>query len=140
MTKVELQWLGEMEFAAVPDSGHKIVMDASAEHGGSNKGVRPMELLLVGMAGCTAMDVRNILAKKRVDLTGLEIKVKAERAADHPKIFTHIELEYVVYGSDIREKDVEQAVKLSKDKYCSAANMLNKTAEITYTYRIEEVQ
>ncbi len=140
MTKVELQWLGEMEFAAVPDSGHKIVMDASAEHGGSNKGVRPMELLLVGMAGCTAMDVRNILAKKRVDLTGLEIKVKAERAADHPKIFTHIELEYVVYGSDIREKDVEQAVKLSKDKYCSAANMLNKAAEITYTYRIEEVQ
>ena len=115
-------------------SGHAIVVDGSAEKLGSS----PMELLLIGMAGCTAYDVMSILEKKRQSVTGLEVSARAERAEEPPRVYTKIEVEYVLRGREIKPKAVEDAIRLSEEKYCSASIMLGKTAQITTSYRIEE--
>ena len=127
-------WVEDRRFVGTASSGHAIVVDASAEKQGSS----PMELLLIGMAGCTAYDVMSILEKKRQRVTGLQVSARAERAAEPPRVYTKIEIEYLLRGSGIKPKAVEDAIRLSKEKYCSASIMLGKTAQITTSFRIEE--
>ena len=130
----QVTWVEDKRFVGRASSGHAIVVDASAEKQGSS----PMELLLIGMAGCTAYDVMSILEKKRQKVTGLEVSAQAERAEEPPRVYTKIEVEYVLRGRDIKPKAVEDAIHLSEEKYCSASVMLGKTAQITTSYRIEE--
>lgn len=124
-------------FAGKADSSHWITMDGPEEAGGSNSGTRPKKLLLLALGGCTGSDVVNIVKKKRVSLEDLEINISADMSDDHPKVFTKIHLEYVFYGENIPEKDVERAIELSQTKYCSVTKMLEKAMEITHSYRIE---
>jgi putative redox protein len=121
-----------MTFMGQSGSGHAVVIDGAPEYGGRNLGMRPMEMLLTGMAACTAFDVVLILKKGRQPLADCVVTAKAERAPEDPKVFTHIHLVYTVAGSGLDPKQVERAVKLSKEKYCSATIMLARTAEVTY--------
>lgn len=130
--KAELNWVEGMEFNSKGDSGHNIVIDASEE----NKGPNPMELVLNGVAGCTAIDIVVILDRMRLELEDLNIKVEGKRAEEPPKKFTEINLDYKLKGKDLTEHKVERAIKLSIEKYCSASNSLD--AEINYTYTIED--
>jgi len=130
----KVTWVEEMRFMGSASSGHAVVVDGSTQKQGSS----PMELLLIGMAGCTAYDVMNILEKKRQVVTGLEVTARAKRADEPPRVYTEIEVEYVVRGHGIKQKAVEDAIRLSEQKYCSASVMLGKTAEITTSYRIVE--
>jgi putative redox protein len=133
---INISWKGKLAFEAETESGHRILLDANPEVGGEDKGPRPMELLLVSLAACTGMDVASILKKKRVNLEGLAIKIRAERAPQHPKYFTTIDVEYTFIGREIKEEDVKQAIELSRDKYCSAAAMLKEKAAISYRWNI----
>jgi putative redox protein len=132
-TEAKVTWVEDRRFLGHATSGHAIVLDGSAEKVGPS----PMELVLVGLVGCTAYDVISILQKKRQAVTGLEVRAQAERAAEPPRVYTDIHVEYVVHGNGIRPKAVEDAIRLSKEKYCSASIMLGKTAHITTSYRIE---
>ena len=128
-------WAGGMKFEGAAGAGHTVFMDSVAE--GPGEGFSPMELLLVGMAGCTAMDVISILQKKRQSVDGLEVNVRGERASEHPKVYTDIHMEYVVRGDGIAPEAVQRAVELSTTKYCSATAMMAKTAKVSTSYRIE---
>lgn len=130
----QVTWVEDKRFVGRASSGHAVVVDGSAEKLGSS----PMELLLIGLAGCTAYDVMSILEKKRQSVTGLEVSARAERAEEPPRVYTTIEVEYVLRGREIKPKAVEDAIRLSEEKYCSASIMLGKTAQITSSYRIEE--
>lgn len=132
--KAKVTWVEDRRFMGQSPSGHGIVVDASGE----KLGPSPMELLLIGMAGCTAYDVVSILEKKRQSLTGLEVSAWAERADEPPRVYTSIKIEYVVRGPGVKAKAVEDAIRLSKEKYCSASIMLGKTARIVTSYRIVE--
>ena len=134
----QVTWVEGMQFVGEAGSGHAIVLDGKPEVGGRDTGTRPMELILVGLAGCTAMDVKHILLRKRQQMTGLQVNVQAERAGEHPMVYATIQLEYIVKGRNLSEKAVVDAIELSQDKYCSASAMLNKTAEISYRYEIIE--
>jgi putative redox protein len=134
--EAQVTWVKDRRFIGKASSGHGIVVDASAE----KLGCSPMELVLIGMAGCTAYDVIDILQKKRQSVDSLEVQARAERAPEPPQVFTRIEIEYVVRGQGLKATALEDAIRLSKEKYCSASIMLGKTAEITTTYRIEESQ
>ena len=136
-TEAKVTWQGAMRFEGTASSGHTLILDSAPEHGGQNAGFRPMELLLVGLAGCTAMDVISILNKKRAEVTGFEVNVRGERAETHPRVYTRIHVEYVVRGPEIPPQAVERAIQLSEEKYCSASAMLGEVAEITSSYRIE---
>ncbi len=125
-----------MRFLGTSDTGFEVVMDASQRVGGENGGFRPMELVLVGLCGCTAMDTISILRKKRQSVSGLEVKARAERAEDFPKIFTTIELEYIVEGKNIDPQAVERAIELSAERYCPVQAMLGQVAAMSYTYQI----
>ncbi len=125
-----------MQFLGVSGSKHAVVMDTSPEHGGNETGATPMELLLVALAGCTGMDVVALLRKMRVNFNGLEIRIGGERQKEHPKVFTRIDLEYLIYGSDIKAAAVKRAIELSQEKYCSVAAMLRPNCPVNYTYRI----
>jgi len=131
-------WKGKMGFTGSADSGFSLPLDTSIESGGDDQGFRPMELLLVGLAGCTSMDVLSILHKKQQQVTGFEVKVKGERATDHPKVFTQIVVEYIVTGIAISTAGVERAVELSETQYCSAYGMLSKAAKIEHKITILE--
>ncbi len=131
-------WKGNMSFEGTPSSGFPIWMDTSTENGGLNNGIRPMEMVLVGLGGCTAMDVVSILKKKRQEVTAFEIRVHADRSQEHPKVFTDITLEYVVTGHNIEPVAVERAIELSETKYCSVSAMLGKSAKINTKYTIVE--
>lgn len=133
-TEAKVTWVEDRRFVGQSSSGHAIVVDGSAE----KLGPSPMELLLIGMAGCTAYDVVGILQKKRQMITGVEVHARAERADESPKVYTAIAVEYIVRGREIKSKAVEDAIRLSKEKYCSASIMLGKTARITTSYQIEE--
>ncbi len=128
----------EMRFDAVAGSGHTLTLDAAEHAGGKGSGFVPMELLLVGLAGCTALDVISILRKKRQQVTGYEVQVRGERAEDHPMVFTDITVEHVVTGHNVSEEAVARAIELSETKYCGAGAMLGKTAKLTHTFRIIE--
>jgi putative redox protein len=127
-----------MQFVA-ESAGHAMVIDGGPGFG-RDTGIPPMRLLLLGAAGCSAMDVVHILKNRmRKQLTGLRIEVKAEQAEKHPKVYTRIEMRYLVKGRGLREKDVRRAIELSNTKFCSAAIMLGETAEIVTSYQIEDV-
>ncbi len=136
MTEVRAKWTGDMQFVAWANSGHAVVMDTAPQVGGTNTAIRPMELLLVGLAGCTGMDVVSILRKMRVKFDRFEVRVKAEKAPQHPKVYTKIELEYLIWGKDIPEQMFQKAINLSQERYCSASVMLGKSAQLSHTYRI----
>jgi len=131
-----VKWLDHMTFVAESGSGHSVVMDGSPEHGGRNLGVRPMEMLLMGLGGCTAFDVMLMLQKSRQLVTDCEIELKATRADEIPQVFTEINAHFKVYGHELSEKQVARAVSLSSEKYCSASKMLEKTAKIIVTHEI----
>jgi putative redox protein len=136
--KARIKWVQDATFLGESGSGHAVVMDGPPEHGGRNLGVRPMEMLLLGMGGCTAFDVVHILRKSRQPITECVAELDAERAGEDPKIFTRIHVHFIVTGAALDEKRVARAVSLSADKYCSASIMLGKTAEITHDYEIRE--
>jgi putative redox protein len=138
--KTTVRWAGEASFVAETETGHELVMDGSPEHGGQNKGPRPMELVLTGMGGCTAFDVVLILRRSRQDIRDCVAEIDAERADEVPKVFTRIHVHFVVSGRDLDPSRVERAIKLSAEKYCSASIMLGKTAEITHDFEIVEVE
>jgi putative redox protein len=132
--EARVTWVEDKRFVGHASSGHAVVVDGSQE----KQGPSPMELVLIGAAGCTAYDVVNILEKKRQAVTGVEVRAQASRAETPPRVFTEIEIEYVVRGHGVSTKAVEDAIRLSERKYCSATKMLGKTARITTSYRIEE--
>jgi putative redox protein len=136
--KARVKWVEQVTFVAETGSGHAIVVDGAPEAGGRNLGARPMELVLAGAAACTAFDVVWILRKARQPVADCVVEAEAERAPQEPKVFTHIHLRYRVAGRGLDPPQVERAVKLSKDKYCSATLMLGATATITYDLAITE--
>jgi putative redox protein len=136
--KTRIKWTEGVTFVAETGSGHALVLDGAPEAGGRNLGPRPMELVLAGTAACTAFDVVWILKKARQPITDCVVEAEAERAADDPKVFTRIHLMYRVAGKGLKRAQVERAVKLSKEKYCSATLMLAKTAEITFEIAMDE--
>ncbi len=134
--KCRIKWLDHMSFVGESGSGHSVVMDGAPDAGGRNLGVRPMEMLLLGLGGCTAFDVVSILHKSRQQLVDCEIEIEAERAESIPKVFTKIHLHFIVSGRDLDQSKVAKAIDLSADKYCSASRMLEKTAVITHDFEI----
>jgi putative redox protein len=134
--KARVKWLDNMSFVGESGSGHSVVMDGAPEDGGRNLGVRPMEMLLLGMGGCTAFDVVLILKRARQEIIDCEVELEAERASEVPKVFTKIHVHYIVKGHDLNEKQVARAVSLSAEKYCSASIMLAAVAEISHDYKI----
>lgn len=131
-------WQEGMQFTAVADSNHPITLDADHSVGGNDLGSRPMELMLMSLAGCTAMDVISILRKKRQDVTGFEVRTHAERSGTHPKVFTAVTIEYIVTGRNIDATAVERAIDLSEKSYCPAQAMLIQAVPISHTYQIIE--
>jgi putative redox protein len=138
MVNVEL--LDKMAFRATTDTGHEVVMDAAADAGGTDRGARPMELLLVGLGGCTGMDVISILRKMRQEVTAYQIRVSAERAPEHPKVFTTIHVEHIVHGHGLNSASVKHAVELSATRYCSVLFMLGRVAQISESYTLIEAE
>ncbi len=136
--KASIQWTGGVSFSGSADSGHTVVMDGAPESGGQNLGARPMELVLIGMGGCTAFDVVHILRKSRQEITDCVARIEARRAETDPKVFTHIHIHFVVSGRNLDAKKVHHAIELSATKYCSASIMLGKTAKITHDFEIVE--
>ena len=134
-----VKWIDGVSFVGEASSGHSVVMDGAPDAGGRNVGFRPMELLLVGMGGCTAFDVMTILQKARQAVTDCRAELTAERADEVPKVFTRIHVHFVVSGRDLKPAQVERAVKLSAEKYCSASMMLGKTATVTHDFEIVDV-
>ena len=135
---ISVNWVDGLLMVGKSDSGHTITMDGPPESGGENLGVRPMEMLLLGVAGCTMIDVVTTLKKMRQDLSHLETKINAERATDHPKVFTNIHIQFVVKGKDLDPKKVDKAITLSAEKYCSASIMLGETVTITHDFEVVE--
>ncbi len=138
MGGAKVVWKSGLSFEGSADSGFTLPLDTTVEQGGQNSGFRPMELLLVGLAGCTGMDVISILKKKQQDVVSFEVSVQGERAQEHPRIYTHITIEYVIIGRGIDPAAVERAVQLSETKYCSAQAMLSKAAKIDHVITIKE--
>jgi putative redox protein len=136
----KVRWTGEgMAFLAETGSNHLVAMDGAPDGGGRNLAPRPMEIVLVGTGGCTAYDVVVILKKSGQDVRGCEVHLSSERAATDPKVFTKIHMHFVLRGRALKRNLVEQAIRLSHEKYCSASIMLGKTAEITKDFEIVEV-
>lgn len=137
--KARLKWQGGVSFEAESGSGHRLVLDGAPEHGGRNAGLRPMEAMLIGMGACSGFDVVSILKKARQPIVDCTVELKAERAADPPKVFTKVHMRFVVTGEGLRPAAVERAVTLSAEKYCSATAMLRPTVDITHEVEILEV-
>ena len=137
--QTSVHWLENVAFEAKSESGHQIVMDGSSAYGGENRGPRPMELILMGLGGCASFDIVTILKKSRQNVTGVICQLKAERADAIPAVFTKIHLHFVVTGKSVKEKQVEKAVELSAEKYCSASKMLSAGGvEISHDFEIVE--
>src|SRR5262252_5851163 len=136
--KARIKYVEKVTFVAESGSGHAVVLDGAPEAGGRNLGVRPMELLLMGLGGCTAFDVVHILRKGREEVTDCVVEVEAERAETDPKIFTRIHMHYRVAGRGLAPAKVERAIALSAEKYCSASAIMAKTATITHDWEVVE--
>lgn len=136
--KARIEWKEGMSFLGESGSGHSVLMDGPPEAGGKNLGPRPMEMLLMGTGGCAAFDVVLILKKSRQDISDCVVEIEAERAPEEPKVFTRIHFHFIVTGKQLKPEQVERAIKLSAEKYCSASIMLGKTAELTHDFRILE--
>jgi putative redox protein len=135
-----IKWAEGRTFVAESGSGHALVIDGPAEHGGRNLGPSPMELVLLGTGGCTAFDVMDILKKGRQAVTDCEVRLEAERAAEPPRVFTKITMRFVVTGRGLSQAAVERAVQLSAEKYCSASIMLAKSVEIVREIEVREAE
>ncbi len=134
--KARVKWLDHMSFVGESGSGHSVVMDGAPEYGGRDLGIRPMEMLLLGLGGCSSFDVVSILKKSKQQFVSCEVDISAQRAETNPKVFTKIHLHFKLSGENLSEKKVERAIELSAEKFCSASIMLGKTAEITHDYEI----
>jgi putative redox protein len=137
--KARIKWIEQTTMLGESGSGHAVVMDGPPDHGGRNLGVRPMEMLLLGMGGCTEFDVLHILKRSRQEVTDCVVELDAQRAESDPKVFTRIHVHFVISGKNLSEKHVARAVSLSAEKYCSASIMLGKSAQITHDYEIHDV-
>lgn len=135
MDTVVARWNAGRRFVAVDSAGHSFVMDAKPEHHGEGSGMRPLEVVLAGLAGCTGIDVIGILEKQRQPVEGLEVIVRAEQREEQPRIYVRIEVEYVVKGA-VAPKQLERAISLSEEKYCSVKGMLVPEIEMSSSYRI----
>lgn len=139
--KATVDWTGNASFMATSGSGHSVQIDGPPDHGGQNLGPRPMELLLMGLGGCSSFDVMSILKKSRQEVTACHAELEAERADAVPAVFTRIHLHFVVTGRNLKEKQVQRAVSLSAEKYCSASIMLEQAGvEITHSHEIREAE
>lgn len=136
--QAQVKWNGKMGFVGISGTNHSVVMDVSKENGGDGAAASPMEMILLGLAGCSGVDVALIVEKKRLNVRDFEIIVSAERADEHPRVFTKVDMTFVFEGDDLTIKPLEDAVRLSIDKYCSVAGMVSKTAEINWTVEIKE--
>jgi putative redox protein len=136
--KVRIKWIENVSFVAESESGHALVMDGAPDGGGRNLGPRPMETVLMGTGGCTAYDVVHILRKSRAPVTDCVVEIVADRALEDPKVFTRIHFHFIVTGRGLKSQQVERAVQLSAEKYCSASIMLGKTASITHDFEVRE--
>ena len=134
--KAKITWLNGRAFVAESGSGHAVVIDGAPENGGRNIGVRPMEMMLMGLGGCTAFDVVMILEKSREKVTACEVVLEAERANEDPKVFTKVKLIYTLKGENLKPAAVERAIKLSEEKYCSASKMFEKTSILEHEWHI----
>ena len=137
--KVRVKWIEDVCFLAETESGHALVMDGAPEGGGRNLGARPMEVMLIGMGGCTAIDVVSMLRKQRQDIEGVEVSLSGERASDHPMVYSEVKVVYTVHGRKLNKALVERAVSLSDEKYCSATAMFKKTAKVTHEVVLVEI-
>ncbi len=133
-----VKWIDGMMMVGESASGHAVVMDGPEDLGGKNLGIRPMEMLLLGLGGCTTVDVVSTLKKMRQEVSDCRAEISAQRAEEHPKVFTKIHIHFVVEGKDLNDKKVAKAVSLSADKYCSASIMLGKSATITHDFELCE--
>ncbi len=141
MDTARVRWSAGRQFVGTDAHGHSIVMDARPEYGGEGSGIRPVELVLHGLAGCTAMDVISILEKKRQDIRGIEINVVGtQRTDEYPKIYSAIEVEYVVTGFNVKPEAVARAIELSEEKYCSVKGMLGDQVTVSSSYRVLEAR
>lgn len=137
--KATIDWTGKASFRATSGSGHQVQMDGPPDHGGEDRGPRPMEMLLMGLGGCSSFDVMSILQKSRQDVTACHAELEAERADAVPAVFTRIHLHFVVTGHELKDNLVKRAVSLSAEKYCSASIMLEQAGvEITHSHEIRE--
>lgn len=136
--RARIKWVENVCFMGESESGHAVILDGAPEAGGRNLGMRPMEMLLIGMGACTSFDVVTILKKSRQPVTDCVAEIEAARADEIPKVFTRIHVHFVVTGQGLNPAQVERAVKLSAEKYCSASIMLGKAAEITHDFEIVE--
>lgn len=138
--KATVKWLDHMSFVGESGSGHSVVMDGAADVGGRNMGVRPMEMVLLGLGGCTSFDLVLILQRQRQAVADIQVEIEAERAAKAPKVFTKIHVHYVVTGRGLDPKKVERAVNMTAEKYCSVSIMLSASVEISHDFEIIEQQ
>lgn len=134
--QAEIKQIQGTTFAAKADSNHWVIMDSSPKDGGSGAGSGPMEMVLMALGGCSGIDVLSILKKMRVKVNDFQIKIKAERAQEHPRVFTRVHMEYCFSGENLKPSDVERAIQLSLNKYCSVAGMVGKTAKIEWSYNL----
>jgi putative redox protein len=138
--KAKVKWIQDVMFVGESGSGHSVIMDGAPDAGGRNLGFRPMEMLLLGLAGCSAFDVVLILKRGRENVTDCVVEVDADRAETDPKVFTNVRMRYVVTGKGLDTNKVERAVKLSEEKYCSASAIIAKTAQMSHTVEIRELE
>jgi putative redox protein len=136
MLNAKVTYTNGLQFVGESSSGHAIVMDGDPKVGGHNTGLRPMELLLVGLGGCAGMDVISIMKKKKQDVTGLDINVEGQKAENYPKKFTDINIEFIIKGRNISEDALKKSIDLSMNKYCSVKATLEGSAKINYSYKI----
>lgn len=136
--EARVRWIEGLSFTGDAASGFSVKLGGDASAGGSEDGFRPMELIAIGIAGCTAMDVISILRKKRQRVTRFDVLIHARRAQDHPKVFTEINLEYILAGEHVDESAVQRAIQLSEERYCPAIAMFRKVAPLSLTYKLEE--
>lgn len=138
--KVRVKWIEDVSFVGESETGHAVVLDGAPESGGRNIGMRPLEMLLIGMGACTSFDVVMILKKARQPIVDCVVEVDGTRADEVPKVFTKIHVHFVIKGNNLNAAQVERAVKLSAEKYCSASIMLSKSVEITHDFEIQAVE
>ena len=136
--KTQIKWMQDVSFKGKSESGHEVILDGPEELGGKGLGMRPMEMMLIGMGGCTSFDVVTILKRSRQQITGCIAEIEAVRADAIPKVFTSIHIHFLIKGIDLQKKAVERAVELSANKYCSATIMLGKSVKITHDFVISE--
>jgi len=136
MVEVDVEWIEKMKFVGISPLNHRVVMDTEPRVGGEDTAPRPMEVMLIALGGCTGMDVVSILRKMRVDFDEFHIKIKGERAEEHPKIYTKVEIIYTVKGKDLPEDKIKRAIELSQERYCPISAMIRKTSQLNYSYEV----